>query len=445
MSELFYSVFGFLVAIAILVTVHEYGHFQVARKLGVKVLKFSIGFGKPIIKWRRKRDQTEYVIGMIPLGGYVKMLDEREGEVQGEEVNRAFNRQSLLVRSAIVAAGPIYNFLFAIVAILLVFIAGSDDIEPVVGTVAADSVAARSGFQSGDRLIQVDGREVRTWGQYQLYLLHQAMKGNQVSFTVIGERGVRNLQVDFGLIDQYLLGTRAPTSHIGLFPSVPPAEVYQLLEDSPAATAGLKSGDRIIAIDQQPIADWNELVDYVSQRPRQELLLTLRRADVQLETRLTTDVFIVEGTEYGRLGLYRPPPTSAQLRYGLFSAIPAAIEYNWRMAAVTLRSLGRIASARMPTENLSGPITIARVAGHSIETSAVDFLRFLAIISICIGLFNLLPIPLLDGGHLLYFAIEALTGSAPSERFLQWGQLFGIFLLALLMFVALYNDMIRLF
>jgi len=447
MSVILYSLLGFLAAIAILVTVHEYGHFQVARACGVKVLKFSIGFGRPLITWRRKNDPTAYCIGCIPLGGYVKMLDEREGDVAAGERDMAFNRQSLAKRSAIVVAGPAYNFLFAIAAVWLVFVAGSDDIEPVIGRVDADSAAERAGFRAGDRLTAIDGRAVRAWGQHQFYLIHQAMKGNSVDFDVEGADGggARSIAVDFAAFDQYAIGSLPIPMQLGMHPPAPPAAVYRLVPGAPAARAGLQPGDIITAIDGAHIGDWADLVAQVSARPGQALALTVRRGGGLLDLALTTESARLGGRTVGRIGLYRPPPQTIKLRYGPLAAIPAALDYNWRMTVVTLRSLGRMLSARMSSDNLSGPITIARLAGHTIESGVDDFLKFLAIISISLGLINLLPIPLLDGGHLLYFAVEAVKGSPPSPRAMLWGQQLGIALLVLLMGVAFYNDIMRLF
>ncbi len=453
MNAFGYSLFGFIAAIAILVTVHEYGHFWVARKLGVKVLKFSIGFGPAILRWRRRAaDPTEYSIGLIPLGGYVKMLDEREGEVEPGEREQAFNRQSLGVRSAIVVAGPVAIFLFAIFAFCLVFVAGSDDLARVVGAVTENSAAQHAGFRAGDRLLRIDRREVRTWHQHRFYLLHQAMKGNPVDFLVAGAGdgageggGERSLRIDFGALDQAVIGSRGLTEYIGLQPPPPPAEVYRVVENSPAAQAGLQKGDRITAIDGRPVGHWGELVEQVSRRPGEKLSLSLRRDGGEMIAELTAGAVTVDGVEYGRIGLYRPRAENARLRYGPLAAIPASLDYTWRMTVVTVRSLGRMLSARMSSENLAGPLTIARLAGHTVEAGYADFLKFLAVISISLGLLNLLPIPLLDGGHLLYFAVEAIKGSPPSERVMLWGQQIGIALLVLLMSVAFYNDIMRLF
>lgn len=446
MTSFAYGLFGFLAAIAILVAVHEYGHFSVARRLGVNVLRFSIGFGRPLLRWQRGKDATEYVIGMIPLGGYVKMLDEREGEVAPELRAHAFNRQSLAVRSAIVAAGPAFNFLFALFAIWLVLVAGSGDIAPLVGRVDDDSPAMRAGFRAGDRLLRVDGREARGWKQHQLYLLHQEMKGGVVEFAVERNSGVRNLRVDFSDVDgDNQFGRLPPGAALGLHPPPPPAEVFRVVPGSPAAAAGLRRGDLITAIDGVALADWGDFAARVSKRPGEQALLSLRRDGREIIAPVTIGSALTDGVSRGRLGLYRPPPNTIHLRYGLLEALPAAADYNWRLIAVTVRSIAGMLSARVPADNLAGPITIARIAGHTAQSGFADFMRFLAVISISLGLINLLPIPLLDGGHLLYFAFEAVSGRAPSERAMMRGQLIGAMLLVLLMSLAFYNDIMRLF
>ena len=445
MSAFGYSLFGFLVAIAILVAVHEFGHFWVARKLGVKVLKFSIGFGKTIFNWRRRGDPTEYSIGLIPLGGYVKMLDEREGEVAEHERAQAFNIQPLPVRTAVVAAGPLFNFLFALVAIWLVFVVGSDDIEPVIGEVVEASVAERAGFRAGDLLTGVDGKEVKTWGQHQFYMLHQAMKGNAIEVSVSNPQyGDRTLQVDFSGMDQWSISRQPITSQIGIWPPPPPAMVSRVVEDSPAERAGLLPGDEVLAIDGDAVSSWIDMATRVSRRPGETLRLTVLRNGQERDVSLTTRVITVEGKDYGQIGLYRPDLQNTTLRFGPLEAIWQSMDYNWRMTAISLRSLGRMVTARMSTENLSGPITIARLAGRTAESGYADFMKFLAIISISLGLLNLLPIPVLDGGHLMYYLVEAVTGKQPSENVMVWGQQIGIAMILMLMVLAFYNDIVRL-
>ncbi len=445
MSGFGYSLLGFLLAIAILVAVHEFGHFWVARKLGVKVLRFSIGFGKSLLNWRRKDDPTEYSIGMIPLGGYVKMLDEREGEVANDERHMAFNNKSLGVRSAVVFAGPAFNFLFAILAIWAVFLIGSPDISPAVGDVVSDSIAQKAGFRAGDVLLEVDGREVQTWGEHQFYMLHQAMKGGSLNVKVAGQDGAeRVIDLEFSEIDQREISGQPITSQIGLYPPPPEARVSRLVENSPAIAADLQPGDLITRVNGTAVGHWFEMAEIISQLPGQQAILTINRNGTEFEQAITPETVIVDEKEYGRIGLYRPPHENTMLRYGPLKAIGASLDYNWRMTAITFRSLGRMLTAKMSADNLSGPITIARIAGDTVESGLVDFLKFLAIISISLGLLNLLPIPVLDGGHLMYFLFEAITGKEPSEAVMLRGQQIGIILLVLLMSVAFYNDIMRL-
>jgi regulator of sigma E protease len=445
MSAFGYSVFGFLLAIAILVAVHEFGHFWVARMLGVKVLKFSIGFGKSLFTWTRKNDPTEYSIGLIPLGGYVKMLDEREGDVLESEKHQAFNQKSLSVRSAVVFAGPLFNFLFAIFAIWLVFVTGSDDISPKIGEVVENSIAEKAGFQSGDVLAQVDGKEVKTWGQHQFYMLHQAMKGNSITVSVRNEQaGDRNIKLDFGKLDQGSISGQPITSQIGIWPPAPAATVTQVVEDSPAQKAGLMPGDTIVAMDGEEVQNWVDMATRISKRPGEKIDLSIIRNGNIIVVPVTTNTITLEGVDYGQVGLYRPQLEDIKLRFGPLESLWQSLDYNWRMTVITVRSLGRMLTAQMSSENLSGPITIARIAGQTAESGYSDFLKFLAIISISLGLLNLLPIPVLDGGHLMYFLFEAISGKEPSEKIMIWGQQIGIGLIIMLMVLAFYNDIMRL-
>jgi regulator of sigma E protease len=445
MGAFVYSVAGFLVAIAILVSVHEFGHFWVARKLGVKVLKFSIGFGKSIFTWKRKNDPTEYVIGLIPLGGYVKMLDEREAEVPEEEKGQAFNRKSLGVRTAVVFAGPLFNFLFAIFAIWVVFVTGSDDIDPTVGEVVEASMAETAGFRRGDVLVEIDGKAVKTWGQHQFYMLHQAMKGNSMIVTVDNpSHGSRDIELDFSTFDQTQITGQPITSIIGIWPPAPAAEVTRLVADMPAEKAGLKSGDIVTAIDGNGVEDWIDMARQVSERPGEPMVFTIMRGQSSFEVTIVPNTITVDGENFGQIGIYRPQLENVTLRFGPLESIWQSMDYNWRMTVITLRSLGRMLTAQMSSENLSGPITIARIAGQTAESGYSDFLKFLAIISISLGLINLLPIPVLDGGHLMYFLFEAITGKEPSEKVMIWGQQVGIAMIVMLMVLAFYNDIVRL-
>lgn len=445
MSGIIYSLLGFVLAIGILVTVHEYGHFWVARKLGVRVLKFSIGFGKTLWRWRRANDSTEYVIGLIPLGGYVQMLDEREAAVAVAERDYAFNRQPLGVRSAIVVAGPAANFIFAIFAVWLIFIIGSEDIEAVVGHVEPDSLAEQAGFRPGDVITVIDGKTVKSWGHQQLYLLHQAMKANVVDMSVTDAAQTRrDLSVDFAELAQSTITGRAITTQIGIAPPEPPAVVTELVEDYPAARAGLLVGDVIVAINGELVTGWRDMATRVRSSPGESLQLQVQRQALELTIDVVPNTIHQDGQTFGQLGLFPPSPTTMQLRFGPVDALWQAIDYNWRMAAITMRALGRMVMAEMSPENISGPITIARLAGRTLQSSVTDFLKFLAIISISLGLINLLPIPVLDGGHLMYFAVEAVTGKQPTMNVLLWGQRIGLVMIVLLMTLAFYNDFMSL-
>ncbi len=437
---------GFLLAVVILVAVHEFGHFWVARKLGVKVLKFSIGFGRALFTWRRPNDPTEYTVALIPLGGYVQMLDEREGPVPPEERHLAFNTKPLGVRTAVVFAGPLFNFLFAILAIWLVFQIGSPDIRPVVGSVMEGSLAQQAGFRVGDTLQSVDGREMPTWSAQQIYMLHQAMKGNPLMIGVKGQDGARRqLQLDLSTLNQQEMVGSMVTSLVGLYPEPPPAQVDRLVPDAPAARSGLLPGDRITHVEEVTVANWISLVQAISARPGLPTEIQFLREGIPHRVSLIPSTIEVNGQTQGRIGLYMPPYENIALRYGPFRAIWEAIDYNWRMTSITLRSLGRMLTREVSSENLSGPITIARIAGATVKSGWVDFLRFLAIISISLGLLNLLPIPMLDGGHLMYYLVEAVTGRKPSEAIMIRGQQIGVVLLVLLMGLAFYNDIMRLF
>jgi regulator of sigma E protease len=455
MNGVLLSGIAFIVAIGVLVTVHEYGHFWVARRLGVKVLRFSIGFGKPLWSRRFGADDTELVVASIPLGGYVKMLDEREGEVAAAEQHRAFNRQGLSTRIAVVTAGPLFNFLFAIAAYWLMFVSGVPGLRPVIGELIESSPAQQAGFMPGDEIRRIEDRPTGSWEAAVLALLDAGLD-EQASFEV----GVRDQQGSDRLVrvrldgSTRLLDKGGVLENFGIKPWRPvyPAMIDRLLPGGSGEQAGLLAGDLVVAADGVAMKDWNQWVDYVRARPGQTIVVQIRRGDELLDLELTPQAARDKGETVGRIGAYVRLPDADEhatmrvvVRYGLLEAIPAALGKTWEMSTLTLRTLWKMVSGKASVENLSGPISIARYAGQSAAIGLAAFLGFLAIVSVSLGVLNLLPIPILDGGHLMYYLIEMLKGSPVSEAAQMFGQRVGIVLLLLLMSLAFYNDLARLF
>ena len=455
MSSFLISALAFIVAIGVLVTVHEFGHFWVARKLGVKVLRFSIGFGQPLWSRRFGADNTELVLAAIPLGGYVKMLDEREGEVAEAERDRAFNRQPLSTRISVVVAGPLFNFVFAILAYWVMFVSGVPGLRPVVGEVIPASYAEQAGFRTGDEILAVDGRNTPSWETAVLALLDAGLT-EDMSFQVQvqDEAGAgRNLQV---VLDESgrLLGKGGLLENFGLKPWRPdyPAIIERLVDDSPGERAGMRSGDHVISADDTAIADWGQWVEYVRARPGETIEVEVDRDGTPVRLELTPDAVTEGGESFGRIGAYVRLSATGQhdtmrvvVRYGPLEAIPAALGKTWEMSVLTLRTLWKMVTGKASIENLSGPISIAQYAGQTAVTGLAAFLGFLAIVSVSLGVLNLLPIPILDGGHLLYYLVELVKGSPVSEAVQLFGQRVGIVMLLMLMTLAFYNDLTRLF
>jgi regulator of sigma E protease len=447
------ALLAFIVAISVLVAVHEFGHFWVARKLGIKVLRFSIGFGKPL--WSRTfgTDATEFVIAALPLGGYVKMLDEREGQVAETEAARAFNRQSLATRSAVILAGPVFNFIFAVLAYWLMFMNGIPGIKPVIGNVEPLSTAAQAGFLPRDELISIDGRETPTWDAATLALLDAALSSREIELRVRQpDASQRSLVMDFTGVNN-ALDKGGLLQNLGLsvwYPSVP-AVIDKLVEGGPAELAGLQAGDRMVSADGQPIPDWNAWVEYVRARPGKLIELEVERQGLVVQLQLTPRAADVEGEQIGQIGAYVRQPeellaqTQTEVRYGPVEALARAASKTWEMSALTVRTLWGMVVGKASIENISGPISIAQYAGYSAQIGLTSFLKFLAIVSVSLGVLNLLPVPVLDGGHLLYNVIEWIQGRPLSESAQQFGQQLGIAVLLLLMSVAFYNDLSRLF
>ncbi len=451
MNTVLMAVAAFVVAVGVLVTIHEYGHFWVARRLGVKVLRFSVGFGAPL--WQRvAADGTEYRIAAIPLGGYVQMLDEREATVAPHEVHRAFNRQSLWRRSAIVLAGPAANFLFAVLAYWLILVIGVTGVRPLIGEVSVDSAADRAELRRGDLIQRIDGREVNTWQDAGMALVDGAVDGRSAQIQVRGADGERrSLVMDLSAAGRLEEPGRL-LPDLGIEPYRPQIDAVlgEPMPEGPAREAGLVPGDRITALDGEAIAGWEELVAGVRQRPGATVRLQVERAYGRETVAVTLDRQERNGEEIGFLGATPEVPEGlwdrlyTVERKGLLAATPAAFVRTAEYTGLTLRLLGRMVTGDVSLKNISGPINIASYAGQSASIGLVSFLGFLAIVSISLGIINLLPIPMLDGGHLMYFLVEAIKGSPVSERTQIAGQQFGILALIGLMSLALYNDIVRL-
>jgi len=452
MIDLLIYAAAFIVALGILVVVHEFGHYWVARVLGVKVLRFSVGFGKPLWQRRIGKDRMELVVAAVPLGGYVKMLDENEGPVSTRERRRAFNRQPVWKRMAIVLAGPFFNFLFAVLAYWLVFVVGVAGLKPVVGSVLPDSYAARAGFTAGDEILSIDGEPIVAWDQRRLYLFRKALAREKVEFQV-RDASEKTFLRTLDLRDFPVTRVNATLLErgIGLIPYLPEVlRVVGAVEPGPARDAGMKVGDEIVAIDGQSMNSWKAVRDAISARPGETLRMTVLRDGQRLELQVIPSPVEINGKKIGRINVAPslaplPDTMRVQIAYGPLDALHEAAASTWSMSVLTVEMLYRMLLLEVSTKNISGPLTIAQYAGHSAQIGLIPFIMFLAVISISLGVINLLPIPILDGGHLLYYVVEAIKGSPVSERTLAWGQQFGIAVLIALMTLAFYNDITRLF
>lgn len=453
MGTLLSSLFFFVLALGILITVHEFGHYWVARKAGVKVLKFSIGFGRPLWSKVAGPDQTEYVVAAIPLGGYVRMLDEREGEVAPEEQHRAFNRQSLAKRSAIVFAGPFFNFLLAIAAYWLIFVIGVTGMKPIVGIITAGSAADRAGLHQGDLILQVGDHKTPTWETVVVTMLDQALDLNEVVVKV--KDAATQTEVDRHLRFDSIpedLNRGGFLDYIGIRPYRPaiPPVIGQLAPGGAAEHAGMEEGDKVVAVDGQAMDDWEAWVDYVRTRPEQRIEVQIERQGQKLRLELTPERYETKEGDIGRVGASvqlqeMPAELRAVVKYGPYDALVSAGAKTWDMSILTLRMMAKMVVGDVSLSNLSGPISIARYAGYSASIGFISFLTFLAIVSISLGVLNLLPVPMLDGGHLFYYFIEMIKGTPVSEKTQLLGQKLGIAMLVSMMVLAFYNDILRLF
>lgn len=479
MIEVLQSILALIVTLSILVTIHEYGHYWVARLFNVHVLRFSVGFGKPIYMRRGPAPEpvpppegqrigtrsneplqgTEFAVALIPLGGYVKMLDEREGYVPDDQLHLAFNRKPVLQRIAITAAGPIANFLLAIVAYWVLFTVGVTGVVPKLGQVDPASMAGQAGLRAGDEIIAVDGVAVDTWSDVNLRLFERLGESGEIIITVAETMDFsRDHRIP---IDHWLRGAEEPypTSELGLalaYPPIPPV-VASLVEGGRAEAAGLKPGDRVLAVDGREISDWTEWVTMIQAAPERSLRLQVLRGEPGATYAFTETVEIIvtpeamerDGRRIGFIGASRqaievPLEMQRVVSFPVYLALGPAIAKTWDVTLFTLESIKKMIVGAISPKNLSGPITIAQVANATAQSGLESFIGFIALLSISLGVINLLPIPVLDGGHLLYYTVELISGRPIPERVQVWGLQMGMFVIVGIMVLAFYNDLTRL-
>jgi regulator of sigma E protease len=447
MGDALTSLLAFIVAISVLVAIHEYGHYIIGRWAGMKVLRFSIGFGKPVWTWVRGEDRTEYCISAIPLGGYVRFLDGREGPVAPEDEGRAFNHRPIPARIAVLLAGPMFNFLFAIFAYWVLFLSGIPTLQPAVGDVAPESYADRAGLEFGDKIVAVGDVDTADWESTLVNIFDQMVADGRVPLTLETENGrQRRTTISVGDDASRLTEPNMLFEGLGFEPWQPPAVIGELIEDGAAAGAGLTIGDRIASIDGERIRNYSDLVSAVSTRAGDQVAIEY----VRNGRNHTVDVVIgeqeVDGETRGLLGVRASSDISAYYylrKFGPIESVGQAAQRTWTSTLFTLRMLGRMVTGDVSIKNISGPINIAQFAGDSARRGLNEFLAFLALVSISLGVLNLLPVPVLDGGQIVYQTIELVKGSPLSERSQIIGQQFGVLALILLMSFAFYNDIAR--
>ena len=452
MSNFLFYLVAFALILGVLIIVHEFGHYIVARYVGVKVLRFSVGFGRAVWSKKMGRDNTEWAIGLFPLGGYVKMLDEREAAVAPEELPRSFNRQSVWRRMAIVVAGPAANLLLAVLVYWGLFSYGMEELRPIMGTPVAASAAAKAGIENGERVLKVGGELVQTWQDMRWVLISRAVDQDSIELELINQRkeiAIRRLDVSSARADGWE-GDALEKLGLNFFrPMIPPV-IGQISPDSVAAAAALKVGDEVLFIDGTPITSWSDVVLTIRSSPGKALRMEVLRQDEPLVLVLTPALVEERGQEIGRIGASVRDTSATRdemmitVRYGPLTALGKAINETWDKSVFSLVMIGKMITGEVSWRNISGPVTIADYAGQSAKLGIDYYLKFLALVSISLAVLNLLPIPILDGGHLLYYVLEIIKRGPLSERSMEVGQQIGLALMLMLMAFAFYNDINRL-
>ena len=447
MSEFLTNLLFFIIAISVLVAIHEYGHYIVGRWCGMKVLRFSVGFGRPLVTWVRGKDQTEYCISAIPLGGYVRFLDSREGNIEPADEGRAFDHRPVPQRIAVLLAGPVFNFLFAIVAYWAIFASGVPTLLPAVGDIEPESYADTAGLEFGDRIIAVGDREAVDWESALLAMLDEMVTDGQIPMRLEDVYGdERNVVIDVGNDAARLTEPGMIFEGLGISPWRPPAIVGDIAPDGAASRVDLASGDRIVSVAGTAVRTSNELISEVSARPGETVTLEFYRGDELRSVDIDVGAVEIEGQTIGRIGVGVRSDYGDLFymrQFGPISAVREATVKTWDTMVFTVTMLGRMVTGDVSVKNISGPINIAQFAGDSAERGLNQFLTFLALVSISLGVLNLLPVPVLDGGQIVYQTVELVKGSPMSERSQIIGQQFGIIALILLMSFAFYNDLSR--
>ena len=445
--EVLQNALWFIVAISVLVAAHEFGHFIVARLLGFKVLRFSIGFGRPLLSWRGgPPDHIQYWISMIPLGGYVKMLDEHEGPVVTEERHRAFHQRPVWQRIAVLLAGPAFNFMFAILAYWLMFLSGVLELKPLITAVDEGSVAARAELRAGDEITAIGGQPTATQERALLRILDEILNDGRIELAVRAPNGaMRNAELDVRGREEELTEPAVLFKGLGFeLGNDPPAVVGQLEQGKPADRAGLQPADWIVSGNGQAIESWGQWLEFVRNRPGETVDIVVVRGDSELTLHATLDSATLGDKTVGRIGM-GPAEFLVEQRYGVVEAFPRAVAETWGMMKFSVSMVTHMITGQVSLKNMSGPLSIADIAGDAAKAGLGYFLKVLALVSISLGILNLLPIPLLDGGQIVYQLAEWIKGAPLSERAMVLGQQIGIFFVIALTGFAFYNDIVRLF